>query len=237
MPNATSSPASLAKPGLPNIPGKEEGRHGVRQLGINRAVNRPLAGLLVRALYATRVTPNQVTLAAFVIGLAGALFFLGGRPWAFAVGGVLVQLSSIVDCADGMLARARGQTSEFGATLDLLLDRLNEFFLMIACALGYFFYSRKGWLLGLGLAGTALYFLETTVFYLLNGARGLARRGETSEERGWLMFGLFFFGLTGRIDIAILVLPFFAAATVAFMVVDFCRRPEKTIGAARPPES
>jgi len=224
MPNATSSPVSVPEPDARKSPAKEEGRYSIRGLGINRALNRPLAGLLVRILYPTRVTPNQVTLATFALGLAGAFFFLRGRPWAFAVGGILAQLSSIVDCADGMLARARGQSSEFGAALDLLLDRINEFFLMAGGALGYYFYSGRGRLLVLGLLGTALYFLETTIFYLMNSVQGIPRKGETAEERGWLMFGIFFFGVTNRIDLATLVLPPFAVVAVLVLVVDFCRR-------------
>jgi len=223
MPNATSFPGSVPEHDDRRPSAKEEGNYSIRALGINRALNRPLAGLLVRALHPTRVTPNQVTLAAFALGLAGAVFFFRGRPWAFAAGGVLAQLSSIVDCADGMLARKRGQASEFGATLDLMLDRINEYFLMAGMALGYYVYSGRERLLIFGLLATAFYFLQTTVFYLMNSRPGIPRQGETAEERGWLMFGIFFFGVTNRIDLAMLVLPFFAVVALLLLVVKFYR--------------
>ena len=234
MPNATSSPDSAPELDLRNAFGKKEDRYTIRGLWINRALNRPLAGLLVRALYRTRATPNQVTLAAFAIGLTGAYFFFRGRPWAFALGGILAQLSSIVDCADGMLARARGQASEYGAALDLMLDRINEYFLLAGMSVGYYFYSGRGRLLVLGLLGTALYFLETTIFYLMNSARGNPRKGEAAENRGWLIFAIFVFGVTNRVDLAVLILPPIAVVAVLILVVDFCRPRSRAAYARRP---
>lgn len=223
MPSWTSSPGSIPEPGAWKSLGKKEDLFALPGLRINRFLNRPLAGVLVRVLYPTRVTPNQVTLAAFLVGLAGAGFFLRGRPWAFALGGFLTQLSSIVDCADGMLARARGQESDFGAALDLLLDRVNEYFLLTGMTLGYYAYSGRGGLLVLGLLGTALYFLQTTLFYLMSNHGGRAGKGETAEDRGWLMFAIFLFGATNRIDLAIYVLPPLAVVALLVLVVDFCR--------------
>jgi hypothetical protein len=78
--------------------------------------------------------------------------------------------------------------------------------------------------------GTALYFLETTIFYLMNNVQGVPRTGESAEERGWLMFGIFLFGVTGRIDLATLILPFFAVVAVLFLVVNFCRRRNRDDG-------
>jgi phosphatidylglycerophosphate synthase len=235
MPSATSSPGSVPERGSWKSLGKKEDFYTLPGLRINRILNRPLAAILVRALYPTRVTPNQVTVAAFLIGLAGAGFFLRGRPWAFALGGLLAQASSIVDCADGMLARARGQESDFGAALDLLLDRINEYFLLAGMALGYHAYSGRGDLLVLGLLGTALYFLLTTLFYLMSNHGGRAGKGETAEDRGWLMLAIFLFGATNRIDLAIYVLPPLAVIALLVIIFDFIRTRGRT--AAAPPRA
>jgi phosphatidylglycerophosphate synthase len=66
------------------------------------------------------VTPNQVSVAAFLIAL--------GALWLLAVGrnieaGVCIQISSIVDGVDGDLARAKGMASRFGGVFDAVLDR------------------------------------------------------------------------------------------------------------------
>ncbi len=66
------------------------------------------------------VTPNQVSLASFLIAVASALGFALGVP---AAGGIAAQVSSVVDGVDGELARARGLESRVGAFVDSMLDR------------------------------------------------------------------------------------------------------------------
>ena len=224
MPNAASPRGSNPEYSYKNAVGpKRDDRYSPKALAINRFFNRPLAGLLVRALYGTRVTPNQVTVGAFALAMAGAYFFLRGRAWSFALGGILAQLSSIVDCADGMLARARGQSSEYGASLDLLLDRIDEFFLLAAAVLGYFAASGRLTMLILGLLGTAGFFLLTTLFYLIKNYRRDAAKGEAAENRAWLMALLCVFGVLNRIDLGIYVLAAAMAGSVLVVIVIFFR--------------
>ena len=224
MPKETSRPASDAEFDYRRAAGKKEDRFSLRGLYINRFVNRPLASPLVRLLFRTRVTPNQVTVAAFVLNLIGAGLFILGKTWAFAAGGVLAQLSSIVDCADGMLARARGHTSEFGGTLDLVLDRTGELFLMGGAFVGDFLFRREILFLILGLLATAIYFLQTTLYYLIKAYEGDRRKGEVAENRGWLMALLLVFGLAGRFDLGGLVLLAYSACACAYLILRFVRR-------------
>jgi phosphatidylglycerophosphate synthase len=147
-----------------------------------------------------------VTLASFVIGLGAAGCFALATPAAFLVGGGLTQLSSIVDCADGMLARARGTASDFGAFLDLLLDRVNEFFLIAGAVLGHFRQSGREIDLVLGIFALGLYFLLTTQFYLAKNLLGDKRRGEAAENRSWLMFLIALFAVVNRMDWGIVLL-------------------------------
>jgi len=101
----------------------------------NRYVCRPVAAVLVSALKDTRVTPNQITLASFVVGVvsAGLLIALPGRAGLIAA--VLVyQASYVLDCADGMLARWRGIASPAGHLLDFLMDELKAFAILAAAA-------------------------------------------------------------------------------------------------------
>ncbi len=86
---------------------------------LNRRLSRPLAGALAR----TPATPNQVSVAAALLA-AGALALLGAGRNIEA--GVLIQASSIVDGADGDLARLKGMTSRFGAVFDAVLDRYGD---------------------------------------------------------------------------------------------------------------
>lgn len=89
---------------------------------INTYILRPIAGLLVRALYRTRVTPNQVTLAATASGFAAAALYWQGTPLLTALGGLCLTGKDLLDSADGQLARAKGTFSRAGRFLDSIGD-------------------------------------------------------------------------------------------------------------------
>lgn len=204
---------------------KTEDKFIFQFLRIDKFVNRPLASLIVRAVYKTGITPNQLTVLAFALGLAGAYFFSRGTPSAFLAGGLLVQASSIMDNADGMLARARNQMSEFGAQLDIYLDRVNEFFLLICIALGQYRYSGSLKLLIVGLAATAIYFLQVSLFYLTKNLTRDFQKGETGELRSWLMFLIFLCGALNRLEYGIYVFFVLGAGIVLVHSLSFFRKP------------
>ncbi len=95
---------------------------------INRKMSEPMARLLAK----TRVTPNQMTWAAFGIALLSFVSFILGHN---IIAGILVQLSSIVDGVDGSLARLKGMTSEFGGFLDSVLDRYADILIVLGLTL------------------------------------------------------------------------------------------------------
>lgn len=86
---------------------------------LNRRLSRPLAGLLAR----TAVTPNQVSVVSFLVGLAALPAYAQG--WNLA-GGLLAQTFSVLDGVDGDLARLKGMATPFGAFLDAVLDRYGD---------------------------------------------------------------------------------------------------------------
>ena len=103
----------------------------------------PVATPLVRltAKY-TRITPNQLTWGAFLLGLVSAAFFaLGDWRWLIA-GAVVSHLSFILDCMDGKVARLTGQGSVFGAWLDFVFDRVRVAACSVALMAGQ--YQRTG---------------------------------------------------------------------------------------------
>lgn len=83
----------------------------------------PVALPLVRMLERRRwLSPDQVTALATVVGLAvGPMFALGSRG-ALVAGALLFQVSFVLDCVDGKLARALGRTGPKGAALDRISD-------------------------------------------------------------------------------------------------------------------
>jgi len=102
---------------------------------INRKFSRPTARFLAEH---TRVTPNQITILSFLVGLASGLFFLN-HP---LIGGMLAQISSIIDGVDGDLAVLTGQTSSFGGFMDSVLDRYADAAILIGMT--YHVFSKQG---------------------------------------------------------------------------------------------
>jgi hypothetical protein len=93
-------------------------------------------------------TPNQVTIASFAIGLYAAYLFAQGDTWSLIVGAILLQVSIIVDCVDGELARYTRKFSELGAWLDAITDRVKEYAVFLGLAYGaYEHLGQNLWLL------------------------------------------------------------------------------------------
>ena len=91
---------------------------------INRRISDPIANLLAR----TRTTPNQISWVAFGLAVLSFLSFIYNLNIA---GGLLAQLSSIIDGVDGSLARLKGMSSDFGGFLDSILDRYADILIML----------------------------------------------------------------------------------------------------------
>jgi CDP-L-myo-inositol myo-inositolphosphotransferase len=123
---------------LPRIASKHGTIHGI----ITRYLNRYLHEPLVRLFAKTSITPNAVTVLAFLASLSAMLFFIFAHPiWA----GLFIQLSSILDGADGKLARIKFKTSSFGGILDSFLDLFADF--VIFFGMGWFSFQHfSDWL-------------------------------------------------------------------------------------------
>ncbi len=89
---------------------------------VNIYLLRPIAAIFVWFLYPTRITPNQVTLFAIFLGLAGALAYTFGTHHAIAVAGSLILAKDIFDDVDGQLARAKQMYLRRGRFLDSIGD-------------------------------------------------------------------------------------------------------------------
>jgi phosphatidylglycerophosphate synthase len=102
----------------------------------NRFVARPLAAVLVVPLSKTRITPNQITFLS-LLTFVGAMVWLalghGRLGLIYAV--LTLELSYVLDCTDGQLARLAHRSSPVGAHLDFLMDELKAFLLVAATGL------------------------------------------------------------------------------------------------------
>ena len=117
---------------------------------LNRKASEPIAQLLAK----TKITPNQVTWAAFGIALLSFISFIFSLN---IIGGLLAQVSSIVDGIDGSLARRKGMTSTLGGFLDSVLDRYADVLIVLGLTLWSLSHETYPgiWLAGfLAMAGT-----------------------------------------------------------------------------------
>ncbi len=97
-----------------------------------RRASKPLTRMAIRAGW----TPNAITIVSLIVGLAAAASFATGSwVWVLA-GAVLLQLSLVIDCVDGEVARATGRFSSLGAWLDAATDRVKEFAVYAGLAIG-----------------------------------------------------------------------------------------------------
>ena len=117
-------------------------------------IARPPAAVVVYFLQNTPITPNQVTFLSAVVaaGACAMLVLLPGHLWLF-VAAMVFELSFVLDCADGQLARLRKIASPLGHQLDFLMDELKAMLLFGCVAVRMWQETLDVRLLIIGLAG------------------------------------------------------------------------------------
>ncbi len=97
---------------------------------------RPVAAFAVMLLARTGVTPNQLTLLGLgIFVVAAALLVMLPGHWGGVIGVLVLELSYLFDCADGMLARHKKLASKEGHLFDFFTDELKATLLVGALAL------------------------------------------------------------------------------------------------------
>ncbi len=115
--------------GRPTLRSSRKQRAAASNELLCEAIFRPLAHLVVLVLLPLRVPPPAVVLASTATGVAAAVE-LGDKRWVWAA--VLLQVKTVLDNADGQLARAAGKESVLGRYLDSESDLLVNAALFVA---------------------------------------------------------------------------------------------------------
>jgi phosphatidylglycerophosphate synthase len=132
-------------------------------------VFRPLAHPLVLGFARLRVPPPVVVLAAGAAGLAAAVELGRGSLLAAAL---LIQLKTLLDNADGQLARLTGRITAFGRYLDSEVD------LLVNAAL----FAALAWTAGQAALALAGFLALTSVLSLNFNAERLSRAAVAEPE-------------------------------------------------------
>jgi len=88
---------------------------------VSRWLNRPISTRITMAISPARIPPGALSLFTALVGMWAAWSLSASRA---VVGGIFVQAASVLDGVDGETARLQWRTSERGALLDDLLDRM-----------------------------------------------------------------------------------------------------------------
>lgn len=105
---------------------------------IARFLNKKLSFPITRYLVKTSITPNQITVICFLIGLLGCGLLLS-MSWPLRILGVmLLQLNSVIDGCDGEVARFKVLSSQMGAWLDTIADDVLNNVMFVCLYVGLF---------------------------------------------------------------------------------------------------
>jgi phosphatidylglycerophosphate synthase len=96
---------------------------------------RPLSRKVTRLGLRLGWSPNAVTMVSLALGVLAAVLVATGNQALWVVAAVLVQISLVIDCVDGEIARFTRHFSAFGAWLDAVGDRIKEYSVFAALAL------------------------------------------------------------------------------------------------------
>ncbi len=128
MSEAPNASTEVAKPAAgPLVPPRPELLPRLEAMGdpLNRYYRYPAARALLPLFVNTSVTPNQVTFFHMGLGVvAAACLAQGSTPGLYAAF-ALSEIRLVLDCFDGVLARAKGVSSPWGRTLDELADSVS----------------------------------------------------------------------------------------------------------------
>lgn len=131
---------------------------------------RPLAFLLVKIVYRTNITPNQLTIIAIFFGFASGCVYATGSPKACLYGPILFMLFNVFDCSDGMLARLKKNGTHAGRIIDGIADYISTAAVFIGLGIGYpdHTYTYSFWWLLLFLAALSNVIQSAMVDYYRN---------------------------------------------------------------------
>ena len=148
---------------------------------VDRYVNRQLSPWFSRRFLRVPLTPNQVTLMAFAIGLLAAIGFAHGSWLSGVMGALLLQWSAVIDCCDGEVARLTFSESPNGYYLDITCDNIVH--VAVFAGIAWSSYQALGQTYILLLGGLAAFGTMMAFVVVLATRHGRARQPSATLDR------------------------------------------------------
>lgn len=138
---------------------------------------------LSRLLLPTGISANGTTWLMIIVGFLAATVLLLPGWWPFLACAALIQLSIMIDCSDGEIARWRNQ----GSTAGVYIDRIGHYIVEAALPAGFGMHldgglTRIGGWTTIGLTISVLVLLKKSFGDLIHVARSYAGWPKLSED-------------------------------------------------------
>ncbi|MFB3112209.1 MAG: CDP-alcohol phosphatidyltransferase family protein, partial [Gemmatimonadales bacterium] len=130
-------------------------------------VTSPIAILINSVVVDWRwLSPNLITFFSLLTAIAASALIVlgGGMNFLFAAG--LIQLSYVLDCMDGQMAKYRRERSRFGDYFDKVTDQFQVFLWFAALAYAAYLQTESATPVFLAFVGVSLYSLRVYVKYV-----------------------------------------------------------------------
>jgi phosphatidylglycerophosphate synthase len=92
---------------------------------------RPLGHLVVKLVYHTNLTPNQISLLSVMSSLVAGILYAVGTKWSWIAAACFYFFYCVLDCVDGQIARLKGTGTKTGRIVDGVADYAAHFVLYI----------------------------------------------------------------------------------------------------------
>lgn len=114
---------------------------------------RPISFVLVKLIYPTNITPNQISIVALMFGILTGVLYGFATPEFFILASASFFICNTLDCMDGQLARLKKNGTKIGRVIDGFIDYITSISVFIGIGIamtiitGEAFYS---WALTIG---------------------------------------------------------------------------------------
>ena len=168
---------------------------------VNRYIQVPIASQIVYLLKNSLITPNQVTYFSVLIGFLSGYAFSFASPTSLVFGGVLLEVTLILDCVDGQLARAKNMASDWGRLIDGIAGYFAYLAVVTGLIKGYPEFEQVLKAIAVLIILRAIsydYCKQSLVPLLENGYDGLEREIQSTcqkirDKMSWVLFLYFYY--------------------------------------------
>jgi len=112
---------------------------------VDLAIYRPAGFVFVKCIYKFPVTPNQVSFLSMIVGLFAGWQFAIGSNGRLILGGLLLAVSIVLDCADGQIARLKNNGTALGRIIDGVADYVVGVAVFIGIGIGLSRFANELW--------------------------------------------------------------------------------------------